>query len=275
VTFIRLSHTRNLACPEKHQRLYQLGEAEPKADYTGWGTMHHLIAEDYTRELSRLGLARSTPIFVRIFNDHTQLVDWKILEDMQKIGESFVRQFQLDDRVEHNHCELELAINRNFEVIPYSEALDENGMALQDCFTGVIDYLGLFFGGERALHKEYKFGNQMFDMWECERNKQVRTYVYMAFKAFLGLQHIGSTLWAPKFSQISVAGFDRDKLVPEFEEHLTKQWARADMLRAEFGDGPWPAEVNYEEACCFCRLYPYCAKKREVIAKWKAKLMAA
>jgi hypothetical protein len=271
---IRMSYTRNLACPEKHQRLYQLGEEEPKADFTQWGTMHHLIAEDYTREISRLGLARCTPIYIRIFNDHTELVDWKILEDMQDIGERWVRMFQLDDRVEHNHCELELAVNRNFEVIPYNEALDANGMALQDCFTGVIDYIGVFFVPERALHWEYKFGNQMFDMWEAQKSLQVQGYVYLFFKSEPRCQHIGSTLFAPKFNQISVAGFDRDKLVPEFEAHLAKQWARADMLREKYGDGPWPAEVNYRDACCFCRLYPYCAKKREVIARWKRRLAA-
>jgi len=268
---IRLSFTRNLACPEKHQRLYQLGEKESPAPFTATGSMLHEIAAEYIRTLSRRGLKRKAAIYYGIFNNHTErILDDDLVFEMQDIGENFAFHFEIDSRVERNLVEFEMAVTRDFQPIPINDAMHPNGTAKLDCFTGIADYLGIQHGGETALHGEWKMGNQMFDMFEAQQNRQIQGYAYLWFKTDSRCQHIASTLFAPKFNQLSFASFDRDVLVPEFEEYLAGEWAKADALRAEYGDESWPAWVNFREACNFCRLHPYCQPKQEVIEQWRA-----
>lgn len=275
----RLSYTRcnALFCPAMYQAYYLRGVPETSSEEADRGKLLHEIAAEYNRRLSKYStpkrqLNRASNMFRDVYNEHTKLVSFKEYEDMQEIGDNFVEMYTRDPSTLHTHVEYEMAVTRDFEQLDISKAIYPTGLARMDCFTGIADLLLRLNDEITGILYDWKMGNQFFDMFEAQGNRQLQGYAYLAFKTHPELERILATLLAPKFRQISTADFKRELLIPQFEEYLAGQWYKVDLLRKKYGSWDWPAQVNYDLACKWCRDSKdfKCPKKEALCGRSKA-----
>jgi hypothetical protein len=274
----RLSYTRSndLACPFRFQALNMRCKQDTSASYTRQGKMHHEIAATYFRKLGSLGLLRSENIYAEIFIDHTARLPSAQISDMAEVGQKFCRHVSLKKHAEKHLVEVEMGINRDGEPKPVSELLHPDGRAREDCLTGIADYIGVFTEGTHVILKDWKFGNQIYEMDVAQKSRQLKTYAYLHMVNDPRCDTVIAQLYAPRFNSLSTAEFKREILVPEHEEWLAEQWMIIDSLRAEHGDNDWPAIVQFEKACNFCRDSKEftCPKAKEFIDQWRARDVA-
>lgn len=259
----RLSFTRNkdLFCPHRFSRVNMRGEQEAKADYTVRGSQLHEIAADYARRLDKINRPSARKLLGRVFDDHTKRLPDDEVFRMTPIIRNFGNWFKLPQGYTRLAVEHEMAVARDGTPLRLDEALHPAGTAKVDCFTGIAD-LVVEMGVDEARITDYKMGYALFDMWQAGENLQGKGYAYLWMMLNPQCERVVFTLFAPQFMHISTAEFTRDRLIPEFKEHLARQWERVDMLRETYGDGRWPEQADMR-CCNFCRLTT-CALKMDM-----------
>lgn len=260
---VRLSYTRakELSCPFKYYQLNILGADERKADFTTRGTTLHAVAAQYIRRLSKLGRPRASRIFWKIFSDHTRYTHPEAQAEMAAIAETWCNWFKLPEHAGRVLTEHEMAVSREGHPLEMADALNPNGTAKLDCYTGIADCLIETPNGAQLY--DWKMGNDRFDVFEARRNRQLAGYAWLWLKHNPECEAVNATLYAPKFNSPSEHQFkwpvympvfdDKGKEIGSitFDDYLAKQFAKADRIRQA---GKWPARVHYRDACGFCRL---------------------
>ncbi len=262
---IRLSFTRakELNCPWRFNALNMDGVVERKEDFTKRGTQLHEIAADYILKLSKTGRPRNHSLFMRVFEDHTARVDPDEVLEMEAVAGNFVDWFKLDERAEQNFAELDMAVDRNGNRISMAQALNPDGTAHEDCYTGIADYLCVIDGGRKALLFDWKMGNQDYDFNEVAKNIQLKGYAYLWLKHNPECMHVSANIFAPKYRRWVAGGYDREPLIAEMDEYLVETWKWADDVRQA---GEWKATPYFRDCCGWCRLIG-CPAKEELLRR--------
>lgn len=283
---VRLSHTRynDIHCPWRYQQVNLRGVLERVESFTQDGRLGHQIIAAYINELSRIKRKRASKLFIRVFEDHTDRISEAAANRLGEVLGNFMEEFKIEEDVAVNLTEFEMAVDRDGNPMEMSDAVQKDGTALVDCYTGIADYAGIIHGGRRARLRDHKLGHQDYDfneittpiitrrytdeqgypLFDSSGNLQMAGYAYLLFMTFPDLEEIAATLDAPKFRRRADGGFQRDTLIPAYRDILSAMWERVDAIRA---DGRWPATAHYRAACGFCRLAGCPAKAKLLAAK--------
>lgn len=263
--YIRRSFTRDkeVQCPWRFHAINLDGVIERRESFTLMGTQLHEIFADFIKKLFASGRPRNHGLFMKVFEDHTSRLDPDTVLEMEAVAGNFVDWFTLDSRAERVLVEHDLAVDRNNDPISIAEALNPDGTAKQDCFTGIMDYMVEIEGGRKALLTDWKCGNQNYDFNHVTKDRQLMGYAYLWMKHHPDCEHVSAAIFAPKYRRHVAGGYDRDVLVPMFDEYLTETWKGFDAVRQA---GMWEATPYFRDCCGWCRLLG-CPAKAELLRR--------